>query len=40
MSSITFVKIAEWYHMFYEEGAVITESQLDEYVRVLEKNSL
>lgn len=38
-SDTTFAKTAEWYRRFYEEGAVITESQLDEYVRKLEKNS-
>ena len=31
-SNITFAKIAEWYRMFYEEGSVITENQLKEYV--------
>jgi CDP-glucose 4,6-dehydratase len=32
-SSTSFAKTAEWYKKFYEEGSVITESQLDEYVR-------
>jgi CDP-glucose 4,6-dehydratase len=32
-SLTTFAKTAEWYRMFYEEGAVITKSQLRSYVQ-------
>ena len=32
-SSTTFAKTAEWYRKFYEEGAVITESQLESYIQ-------
>jgi CDP-glucose 4,6-dehydratase len=35
----TFSKTAEWYRMFYEEGLVITESQLNEYVRELDRKA-
>ena len=32
-SLTTFVKTAEWYQKFYEEGLVITESQLESYIQ-------
>jgi len=32
-SRTTFAKTAEWYQKFYEEGSVITESQLESYIQ-------
>jgi len=32
-SRTTFAKTAEWYQKFYEEGSVITKSQLKSYVQ-------
>ncbi len=39
-SDTTFAKTAEWYRKFYEEGAVITKSQLESYVQDMEAESI